>query len=129
MIVSLNVGSMLPLLHSATGHVFLAFAQERLTEPLIDRELAAASKVRSIDIDALRRQVRKQRFATVQGTVIPGLRATAFPIFDLQGYAVLAVTLLSNESFDPALDETVIADLEKVCADCSRSLGGHFAAA
>ncbi|WP_114214349.1 MULTISPECIES: hypothetical protein [Alphaproteobacteria] len=41
-----------------------------------------------------------------------------------QGRAVLAVTLLSNEAFDPARDAQVIAELRDVCGDITLALGG-----
>jgi DNA-binding IclR family transcriptional regulator len=125
-VTSLNVGSVLPMLHSATGRVFLAFAPEPQTRPLVKRELAVLSKARSIDVDALKKQVRQAGCASVDGDVVPGLRATAFPIFDLQGRNVLTATVLASESFDKADDAAIHKELAAVCAGITASLGGRL---
>jgi DNA-binding IclR family transcriptional regulator len=69
--------------------------------------------------------VRQDGFASVDGSVVPGLRATAFPIFDLQGRAVLTATVLASESFDTASDPAIRKKLAAVCAGITASLGGR----
>jgi DNA-binding IclR family transcriptional regulator len=124
-VTSLNVGSVLPMLHSATGRVFLAFAPEPQTRALVKRELAALSRAGSVDVEALKKQVRQAGCASVDGDVVPGLRATAFPVFDLQGRGVLTATVLANESFDRAADAAIHKELAAVCARITESLGGR----
>jgi len=124
-VTSLNVGSLLPLLHSATGHVFLAFAPEQETRSLVKRELAMLPKAKPIDVEALKQQVRLAGCASVDGDVVPGLRATALPIFDLQGRAILTATVLANDSFDRAGDASIRKELAAVCAGITANLGGR----
>jgi DNA-binding IclR family transcriptional regulator len=121
-VTSFNVGSVLPMLHSATGQAFLAFVPEGETQPIVDRELATKG-VRPVDVQALKARVREAGYASVDGTVAPGLRAAAFPIFDLQGRAVLTATVLATEAFDPAGDAAVRDELGTVCGDVSLQLG------
>jgi DNA-binding IclR family transcriptional regulator len=124
-VTSLNVGSVLPLLHSATGQVFLAFTPEQETRHLVRRELSAPAGVKPVDVEALRKRVRQAGYASVDGSLVPGLRAMAFPIFDLQGRAVLTATVLATESFDVAADATIRKRLAAVCAQITASLGGQ----
>lgn len=121
-VTSLTVGSVLPLLRSATGQVFLSFLPEHEVQRLVDEELARDAGLRPVDVDALRQQVRRQGFASVDA-LIPGLRATAFPIFDLQGRAILSATVLATEAFDTAGDVAIRDELKAVCAQISAALG------
>ncbi|MFX9604647.1 hypothetical protein ABTP42_19860, partial [Acinetobacter baumannii] len=43
---SLGLGTTLPLLNSATGRVFLAFAPKRMVTPMADQELARAARLK-----------------------------------------------------------------------------------
>jgi DNA-binding IclR family transcriptional regulator len=125
-VTSLNVGSVLPLLRSATGHVFLAFLPERETRELVANELAFDNGLKPVDVQALRQRVQADGCATVDGTVIPGLRAAAFPIFDLQSRPVLTATMLSNEAFEAKHDKKAMNELRDVCLQVSKGLGGHL---
>ncbi len=122
---SLMVGSTLPILRSATGQVFLAFRPENVTRQMVERETAAAKGLTEIDVEALRRRVREDGYATVSGSVIPGLRATALPIFDFQQEAVLTATVLANDAFEPSGDLAIRAALADVCDEVTRSIGGR----
>ena len=89
-VTSLNVGSVLPVLQSATGRVFLAFDQGVQASALAAKEqrrtpIAKATQTQIIN------DIRSAGRAHVSGTVIPGLSATAFPIFDLQGRPIGSV--------------------------------------
>jgi DNA-binding IclR family transcriptional regulator len=122
-VTSLNVGSVLSLLHSATGHVFTAFSAHNEIAPLLKREIASDSLV-TVDVEALRMKVRKQGYASVTGTVAPGLRASAFPIFDLQGRPILTATVIASDVFETRNDAKIRAQLGAVCTEISESLGG-----
>lgn len=122
-VTSLSVGSVLPLLHSATGQVFLAFTPEQETRHLVKREASAGGGVKSVDVEALRKRVRAAGYASVDSSVVPGLRAMAFPIFDLQGRATLTATVIATEAFDVAGDPAIRKRLAAVCAQISASLG------
>jgi DNA-binding IclR family transcriptional regulator len=119
---SFTVGAVLPLLHSATGHVFLSFTPEQETETLVERELERENLDPGV-VRAIRARVREARRADVEGTMIPGLRATAFPIFDLQGRAVLCATSLTSGAFAVSDDAAQLGDLEATCRAISVELG------
>lgn len=119
---SFNVGSVLPLLTSATGHIFLSFSPSAYTDHLVDAELAVSTLARK-DVDLIRRRVTTQGLARVEGTMIPGLRATAFPIFDLQDRAILSATALFPSTSPVATNEAMSEELGHLCRDLSLQLG------
>jgi DNA-binding IclR family transcriptional regulator len=61
--------------------------------------------------------------AHVDGTLIPGLDAKAFPIFDLQGNAVLAATLLSLPNPREGGNSKSALQLQATCKEISQALG------
>lgn len=136
-VTSLGLGTTLPLLNSATGHVFLAFTPWRLTEPALDREhgqmnqaagSGGSNKNRSVDIEALRRRIRDDGFSAVDGRFIPGLAAIAAPVLDWQGEAAAAVTLIATDGGIACPDGLPVRSLKAFCtarsADGSVSLTG-----
>lgn len=122
-VTALAVGSRLPLLRSATGHVFLAFRDRMETARLVEEELAVVDPAASIDVDQLAKSVRGAGYSSVSEILIPGLRASAVPILDLQGQAVLVATLLASADRDISADQKARDGLLAVCRDVSRALG------
>ncbi|MGP1273878.1 MAG: IclR family transcriptional regulator [Caulobacterales bacterium] len=123
-VTALAVGSRLPLLRSATGHVFLAYREPQETGWMVEEELRTTGVSGGIDVEALRASTRKTGYSSVSETLIPGLRASAVPILDLQGRAALVATLLANSAVseeDEARDRAALAD---ACRAISRSIGG-----
>lgn len=119
---SLTVGARLPLLSSATGHVFLAFRPPSHTAEMVDRETTA--QFQPIDVEGLRQRVRSLGYSAIRGDLIPGLRATAVPIFDLQGEVVFTATVLATEVFKPDHDEAALLRLIEVCDQITAQTGG-----
>lgn len=119
---SFGVGAVLPLLYSATGHIFLSFVPEVETDPLLTRELAESEMTRA-DVEALKAEVRAAGRARVEGTMIPGLRAAAFPIFDMQGRAILSATALVPGAYKADDSGAVLDKLAAACREVSERLG------
>lgn len=119
---SLMVGSPLPLLSSATGHVFLAFRPEAATRQMVERE--TQPQFQPVDVEGLRKRVQQDGFSAIRGDLIPGLRATAVPIFDLQGEAVFTATVLATDVFKPEYDDQARERLIEVCDEITRATGG-----
>jgi len=102
-VTSIGLGTSLPLLNSATGRVFLAWAPPEATHALLDAELRRVARNPSLlpdatpskaGVAALAQGVRAQGYASVDGQFIPGLVAIAAPILDWQGQAQAVVTLV-----------------------------------
>lgn len=122
-ITSLAVGSVLPLLGSATGHAFLTFMGSEELAGAIDRHKSANDRDDRIDVEAIRKRVRARMCATVEELLIPGLRATAVPIRDLQGRAALVATVLATPAFSRQDDAAITERLKAVCRSLTAKLG------
>lgn len=90
LVTALGVGTVLPLLTSATGLTFLAWSPDRLMGDALTPE-------NRDEISALRKRIRVDGIAEAKETFIPGLFALAAPVLDLQGQAAAVVTLVSTD--------------------------------
>lgn len=121
LLTTLHVGAVLPLSTSATGRVFLANVPRSETADLLADEVARNQSDPRL-LDDIRSAIRVDGKAVETGTVIPGLHATAYPIFDLQGRAVLVATALVSEASAEG-SQDVIAQLGDLCLAISREMG------
>ena len=126
-VTSLAIGSVLPLMGSATGHVFLSFLPEDEVAGALKRYQAGAS-AKAADVQAVRRRVRTDMSAYVDEMLIPGLRATAVPILDLQGHPALVVTTIASSTIDRKQDAAVVQRLKEVCRLITEQIGGRWLA-
>lgn len=122
-VTSLALGSVLSLVESATGQIFLAFRPEREVSELVGRELKAKGAPDKKAVALLRDRVRSDGRAQVGGTLIPGLHALAFPILDLQNSAAFAATRLSLVDRRNDDDIRHEARLKQVCREISTMMG------
>ena len=102
---SIGLGSVFPLLHSATGRVFLSYLPQPQLKPRLELELerAVAAGVSWPDltpdpgsVEALVKTIRRERIAHVDGRFIPGLNAISSAITNWQGEIEVAVTLFGT---------------------------------
>jgi len=138
--VNVRVGSVLPLLNSATGRVFAAWLPESLTLPRALSEweaLRAHDPAAALVLDAdeppadpaaaLRRQwqaTRQRGYASVSGHLLHGINSAAVPVRDAQGHLAGAITSLGLlGGFDLLPDGEPVRALTAAAADCSRRLG------
>ena len=124
-ITSLTVGSVLPLLGSATGHAFLGFMSAEELAGAIEQE-ASDPDAADIDVAAIRQRVRTAMSASVDEMLIPGLRATAVPILDIQGHAALVVTVMATPAFARKDDGKIIETLKSLCQALTVRLGARW---
>jgi DNA-binding IclR family transcriptional regulator len=122
-ITSLSVGSVLPLFNSATGFVFLSFMNVDEVDEARKEEGATSSR---IDVAAIRRNVRANMYASVDELLIPGLRATAVPILDIQGRVALVATVIATAAFARNQDEAVRGRLQNVCRSLTERAGATW---
>lgn len=119
---SCNLGSVLPLITSATGQIFLAYTPENEIAPLLEAEMRGLGHTMA-EIETIRTHVHAAGTAKVNGTMVMELRAAAFPIFDLQGRPVLSVTMLTSTARPLPDDEELAIELGEVCRQISLKLG------
>jgi DNA-binding IclR family transcriptional regulator len=123
-----RVGSVLPLLGSATGLVFAAFLDG------VDTASAAFDELRELK-DQLKAPgaplaerlgaVRAAGLAEVHGLVVPGVDALAAPVFGFSGAVAGVIAALGpNTSFDAAPNGPVAAAL----TDCAAAMGAELGA-
>jgi DNA-binding IclR family transcriptional regulator len=125
-ITSLAIGSVMPLLRSATGRVFFAFGDRAAMDAEAQRALETDRANAPVDLDALRREVRAAGGAQVDNTLIPGLRAAAAPLFDLQGRLAVVATAMATPAFDPERDAETVAALHGACREVTEAIGGRW---
>ena len=124
-VTSLAVGSVLPLLHSATGRVYLTFGDRPVMDERLSR-LPVEARPSASEVATLRDEVARECCALIDGQLIPGLRALAVPVFDLQGRIALVVTSLASEAVARAGDGAARVALLEACRDMTQALGGEW---
>jgi len=100
--IFVRLGSVVPLLRSAAGQLFLAHLPASLTASLLDEELSGDDAEPAWRDPATREQrlqdVRGGGFAVAPGTVVPGIHALAAPAFDSSGQMAAAVIVYGPEN-------------------------------
>lgn len=134
-IVNVRVGSVMPLLWSATGRAFLGFADDAAVREQAQAELAAALPAARALLDprdplgALQREVRAQGCAVVRDTNLKGISAIAAPVLDYTGRVCAVLTALgATGGFDPSAQGPVGQAVRQHARALSHQLG-HTAAA
>ena len=123
-VTSLAVGSVLPLLGSATGHAFLGFMNDDEIAAALEDETARGAT--HVDVEAIRARVRAAMSASVDEMLIPGLRATAVPILDIQGRAALVATVMATQAFARTDDAAIVEQLQAVCRSLTERFGAYW---
>jgi DNA-binding IclR family transcriptional regulator len=130
--VTLNVriGSVMPLLTSATGRVFAAFMPWERVKDLVSKEMALLRKRKDgnqIDLPAFKsllEKIRKNSVAQVDGTQLSSISALSAPIFDSESRLVAAITALGPRGlFDCSIKGPVATTLIAVSNNISSLLG------
>jgi DNA-binding IclR family transcriptional regulator len=102
LICNLNLGSILPLVRSAAGQIFLAYLPRETTRTLLEQEMNmmmtyhphGSFKSKS-DIDDVVQRVREERLGVTNEDLMPGLSAFAAPVFDHLGRIVASISLIA----------------------------------
>lgn len=129
--VNLRLGDVMPLLTSATGRCFAAWASKEAIAPLLREELARAQKQGRSDLPATMAQVRTmleevraRGAARVVDVVLPGIVGFCLPVFDADGHMALGIVALGpTGTFDPAWNGAVHGPLRQAAAQLSSDLG------
>jgi DNA-binding IclR family transcriptional regulator len=125
--MNIRVGSILPLLQTATGRVFAAFLPTDATSGLLAAELRTA-RLSTDRIQKLLAEIRKHKLARVEGALVPGVNAIAAPVFDHKGFIAGVIGALGRtEELNVAHDGLVARALLKMAAEISRRMGRNTA--
>jgi DNA-binding IclR family transcriptional regulator len=132
--VRVRVGARLPLLSSATGHVYLSWLSSNLTKPYAAQELKnEAAGLRRMglrseaDIEKLKVKVRREGIATVADAVLEGLTATATPVFRYPDTLAASLTVVCIGKSHPQSQKEINERLRVAGAELSQRLGARVA--
>jgi DNA-binding IclR family transcriptional regulator len=121
--LGVRIGSILSLLRSASGRIFLAYMPRDITMTVLDRELADNPMTRA-SIEALIEQLEREGISRIRDSMMIGLSAVSAPVFDHEGRVAYALTSLGqSESFDTAIDSTMVQVVRKKAEELSSRLG------
>lgn len=99
-----RVGSIMPLLNSATGRVYAAFMHEEMIKPMLEREWAlkaqqgqSVSPANWAEFSALKNEILSLGYATVTGDLLAGVNAVCVPILNAQHEIEFCIAALGSE--------------------------------
>lgn len=130
--VNMRNGTVMSMLHTATGRVFVGWLEPAVAQHYIDQERSDERAVTSIsghlgsqqDIAALRRQIREHGMTQALGNPLPGIDALSVPVFDHSDRLVMALTCLGPSGlFDANRDGPTAERLIQCATAISRQLG------
>ncbi len=129
--VNLRLGDVMPLLGSATGRCFAAFAPMAWVEPLLKIEMAHLGKSEragmprnATEAHGILEEARKHGVARVVDTLLPGISGMAVPVWDAGERICLSlVSLGSSASFDAGYTASIAKALRQCGMQLSSELG------
>jgi DNA-binding IclR family transcriptional regulator len=130
--VNVRVGSIMPLLTSATGRLFAAFLPPEQTKAMLGKEIqnlrkrtGAASTRRALnEFERLQTKIRSTGLSPADGTQLASISAMSAPIFDVDGRLVAVITSLgSRGDFDCSFDGAPAKTLRAATREISAALG------
>ena len=128
----MRCGTVMSMLHTATGHVFAAWLPPEVARHYIEREAGDSAVVTSIsplrpspkELAAMLEKIREQGVAQALGNPLPGIDALSVPVFDHSGQIVLALTSLGPSTlFDASINSPILAQLRQCANSISHQLG------
>jgi len=128
--INVRAGSVLPILWSATGQIFLSYIDDAPIQSQAKEELAQGTKEQRASlqsknpIENLRKEVRARGCAIINDTLLRGISAVAAPIFDYTGHVSAVLTALgASGGFDTTLDGPIVKRVMHEASDISAALG------
>ena len=103
-----RVGSIMPLLNSATGRVYAAFGAEKMIRPLLELEWQQKQALNQQVYPAnweeflvLKQSIIQQGAATVSGDLLVGVNAICVPVFNRYSEIEFCIAALGSEHHLP----------------------------
>jgi DNA-binding IclR family transcriptional regulator len=129
--VNLRLGDVMPLLSSATGRCFAAYAVPAAIADKVNLELAQIQKLgqhnlpQSLsDVQRVMNEVRERGMARVVETLLPGIVGFCAPVFDSDGHIALGLLVMGSvATLDAAWEGAVANALRTAAHQLSRDLG------
>ena len=102
----LRVGSILPIVDSSIGRVFLAYLPDPLTRPILlaQQQRKETTTLPAEELSAVLAEVRQTGLAAVRGTVVTGLNVVSTPVFGPGGTVELVLSVAVPARIDAEQD-------------------------
>lgn len=121
--LAMRIGSVLSLLRSATGRVFLAHMPRDIVAPCLEAE-RATDRISAKKIESLIADTRRLGFGAVDEILNPGVSAVSAPVFDHDGNLLYAITSVGQTAhFDTSPESRVVRLLLEKTRAVSKRLG------
>ncbi|NVK72043.1 MAG: IclR family transcriptional regulator [Oceanospirillaceae bacterium] len=115
--VEVRTGFTMPLIESATGHVFLTWLDDKLTKDLITPNS-------DFDLEEVKLATKQAGLGHVHGDLLPRISALSAPVFDRDGQLAFSITTLGwIDTFDDSLDGSLANKLRDTSKKLSNALG------
>jgi DNA-binding IclR family transcriptional regulator len=127
--MNVRIGTVLPLLTTAIGRLFLAHLPASATQAMAAAErrrptTSAAPMPSDNELAALVAEVRARGLSRAHGPLLPGVDALAAPIFDYRDKLVAVICVVGRAgTMNSRWDGPVVKSLIAAAADLSRQLG------
>lgn len=126
--LNVRVGSVLPILSTAIGRLFLTFLSSSVTDRLVAAERKAAGSgapklISERELQELIRSTRRTGLCWMQPALIPAIDAVAAPVFDHRGTIVAAICVVAGSESFSVRQECIGNTLTETCSEISRRLG------
>jgi DNA-binding IclR family transcriptional regulator len=135
-VVTMNVriGSVLPVLGTAIGRLFLAYLPAKQTRRFAAAERrkvigerpasAAGAPLSQSELETLLADIRARRLSRAGSPLLAGVDAVAAPVFDYRGHLVAVICAVGRSDAMPTRwDGPVVRALNETASDLSRRLG------
>jgi len=127
--VQVRAGSVLPIIGSATGNIFLAYLDDEATAPHIKREAGFTNQ----NVDALDKNIKDIRacvlrdgFSTIQGGLVAEVSGIAAPIFDHENRLSAVMTMIGSKGmFDVSHEGENAQILNEIAKKVSFRMGAN----
>jgi len=123
-VVNLRIGSVMPLLSTATGYVYVAYLPRPQTRKMLNEELKRWAGAAGIDVDTIVREVRTVGMASLNMADARSLAAIAAPIFAHDGKLAAVVTQFGFlGSYDNSLTGPNAPGIRQAAEEISTRIG------
>jgi len=127
--VSLRVGTVLSMVHTAIGRTFAAHLPDDVRDDALKLDairMASASVPARADLVSRWQAIRKSGIDHAISRPVPGIDTLAAPVFDHTGALALVIAVMgSSGSFDSALDSDVAEVVKQAAARLSWRFGAY----
>lgn len=128
--VNLRIGTVMSLLHTATGRLFATYMPRTVIADLLAADptgLHSGGSDEPMNEEELQRamaEVRRRGLSRTLGRPIPGINAFCAPVFDANGHLALGILVMGPAStFDSDWDGDIAQKLLSCAHDVSNALG------